>query len=72
MYVYQSPIGTFYIRLLDNRYALYFDNDVLGYYSSAVAAADDVYTHTTGHYEWDALDCQVNDVPTDIYEWKRI
>ncbi|MFF5993672.1 hypothetical protein AAGS61_02805 [Lysinibacillus sp. KU-BSD001] len=72
MFIYRSPIGTFSIRVLNGRYALCFANDVLGCYNSAGAAADDVYTHTTGHDKWDALDCRVNDVPTDIYEWEKI
>lgn len=72
MYVYRSPIGIFSIRVLNGRYALCFSDDVLGYYNSAISAADDVYTHTTGHDKWDSLDCQVNDVPTDIYEWEKI
>lgn len=72
MYIYRSPIGIFSIRILNNRYALCFANNVLGYYNSAVAAADDVYTHTTGLYKWDILDCQIHDVPTDIYEWELV
>jgi len=72
MYIYRSPIGIFSIRLFNGRYALCFANVVLGYYHSAVAAADDVYTHTTGHYDWDALDCQIDNVPTDVHEWERI
>lgn len=72
MYLYRSPIGVFTIRYINGRFTLCFSNDVLGHYNSAVAAADDVYTHTTSLYEWDDLDGQVDDVPTDIYEWEQI
>jgi hypothetical protein len=36
---------------------------------TAVSAADDVYTHTTGCYDWDCLDGTLSTVPTDIYQW---
>lgn len=72
MYIYNSPIGTFTIRALNGRFALLFDHDALGFYESPIAAADDVYTHTTGLDEWDSLDCQIDNVPTDIFEWQKI
>lgn len=73
MYKYHSPIGVFTIkRSSPSKFALCFASDVLGHYESAVLAADEVYTHTTGLYEWDKLDGEINNVPTDIYEWDRV
>lgn len=34
----------------------------------AVAAADDVYCHATGCYDWDHLSSELDQVPTDIHE----
>lgn len=73
MYKYRSPIGIFTIkRSSDGGYALCFASDVLGNYGSAVSAADDVYTHTTGLYKWDELDGEIDDAPTDIHEWNAV
>ncbi len=69
MYYYESPIGLFRIIQQDSNVLLFFEDDLLGAYRSAVAAANDVYTHTTGLYDWDKLDGKLLDVPTDISEW---
>ncbi len=53
------------------KYALKINDIVYGHYSSPIAAADDVYTHTTGCDEWDLLDGTFMDAPTDIYEWHK-
>ena len=72
MYMYNSPIGRLVIkRLPDGKYGLFYADELWGRWSSPQAAADDVYTHTTGCYDWDKLDCQVEDVPSDLSEWKR-
>lgn len=72
MYYYKSCVGVFWIRLnRDGRYVLGIGDDALGTYHSPIHAADDVYTHTTGHYPWDKLDGELFDVPTDIYEWEK-
>lgn len=70
MYYFKSCVGKFSIRRTNDAYGLYLDSECLGVYPSAVAAADDVYTHTTGSYEWDSLD-GIKDGPTDLYEWKH-
>lgn len=54
-----------------DKYALSIGDTIYGHYNSAIAAADDVYMHATGCFEWDDLDGTV-DAPTDIYEWQRI
>ena len=73
MFTYNSPIGLMIIKFdTDSQgYLLIINNERYGLYRSALAAADEVYTHTTGCYEWDSLDCEVLDAPTDIYEWER-
>lgn len=71
MWLFKSKIGLMKIYVdTNNKFALNIDNTVYGYYSSAVAAADDVYTHTTGCNEWDSLDGLIPDSPADIYEWE--
>lgn len=74
MWKYGSPIGTMYIRTNNQtgKYNLVINGKALGNYSSAVAAADDVYTHSTGCLEWDMLDGTIADVPTDIYQWQKV
>ena len=69
-YRYKSPIGVFSIIPRNGRWALWFEDDILGMYNSSVAAADDVYTKATGHYDWDSLDSV--DGPTDVYEWDKV
>ncbi|MEF7565036.1 hypothetical protein V4V35_18690 [Bacillus infantis] len=74
MYRYDSPVGPMAIAVDKrvNKYALIINDSVYGHYQSAVAAADDVYCHATGCYEWDKLDGKFTDAPTDLYEWDRI
>lgn len=68
LYYYRSKIGLFRIYPRQGRYALEINGTIYGTYHSAVAAADDVYTHCTGCYEWDNLDGRVN-APSDLSEW---
>lgn len=74
MYIYKSPIGLMRIFYNENvaRYSLVINDTCYGNYHSAVAAADDVYVHETGCNDWDLLDGEVSDVPTDIYQWQQI
>lgn len=37
---------------------------------SPQAEADNVYMHVTGCYDWDCLDGEVDDVPSDLSEWE--
>ncbi|WP_338754237.1 hypothetical protein [Bacillus sp. FJAT-52991] len=74
MFFYKSPIGTFKIGI-DKRvgkYALVINDVIYGHYPNTLSAADDVYMHVTGCYEWDSLDGTIEDVPTDIYEWEKV
>lgn len=74
MYIYNSPIGLMKIIYDGNvgRFALVINDICYGHYHSAVVAADDVYVHVTGCNDWDLLDGQILDAPTDIYEWKQV
>lgn len=72
MWLYNSPVGL--MRIFFNsseRYSLEIDGTVYGFYHSPIAAADDVYTHSTGCDSWDLLDGNIQDVPTDLYEWEH-
>jgi hypothetical protein len=73
LFVYRSPIGLIVIKYDSNvnRFALIINDVCYGHYASAVAAADDVYCHVTGGYEWDVLDGEIL-APSDIYEWEQI
>jgi hypothetical protein len=71
MWRYKSPIGTLYIVQKPNGYFIRYDNEFYGAYSSPVAAADDVYSKTTGCDEWDLSDVPDIDIPTDIFEWEK-
>lgn len=69
-YIYRSRVGTFCITpISQTRWGLFIEQNCLGQYPSAIAAADDVYTHTTGYMPWDLLDGKIMDAPTDIYQW---
>ena len=71
IYQYRSLIGRVLIKPQANgRWGLWFKNDLLGSYHSAMAAADDVNTQATGDYDWDSLDGV--DIPTDISEWEMV
>ena len=70
MWKYDSPIGPIYIAMLNTgRYGIIFNNTVFGSWHSPQSAADDVYCHATGCYEWDSLDSKLSNVPNDISEW---
>ena len=72
MWVYESPIGLMEIKFNSSsgKYLLIINGTCYEKHNSAISAADNVYMHCTGCYEWDCLDGQV-DVPHDIYEWEK-
>jgi hypothetical protein len=70
-YIYDSPMGLFVVKSRpDGRWSLWFREKRLGYYSSAVAAVDDVCRQCTGDFDWDT--CAYDDNPTGISEWQRV
>ncbi len=71
MWKYESPIGPLFIKRLKNgSYGFIYDNTVWESSYSPQAEADNVYMHCTGCYDWDRLDGQIPDVPTDLSEWE--
>lgn len=70
MWKYKSPIGSLFIKHLDNgRYGLVYNGIVWESCHTPQEEADNVYMHCTGCYEWDSLDGEVFNVPTDLSEW---
>lgn len=70
-YKYKSPVGIMLIRPLSGRWGLYIGENLYGSYHSPAAAADDVYTHTTGCDEWDKQDGEIDEGPTDLSDWEQ-
>lgn len=71
---YKSPVGLMqiYYQTTVGRYALQIGDIIYGHYHSAQAAADDVYVHVTGCYDWDRMDGKITNAPTDLSEWERM
>jgi hypothetical protein len=70
----KTEVGSFWIKPdKKNGWSLEIghngDWELLGSYSTAVAAADDVFTQHTGYSEWD--DPGRSDSPTDLGEWEK-
>lgn len=73
MWLYKSPIGNIYIkRLRDGRYGIVFDGEVWESCPTPQAAADDVFTQSTGCSDWDLHDTAGCIVPTNLSEWEHI
>lgn len=53
------------------RYELLINGNCYDSCISAKQVADDVYCHSTSCDEWNGLDCEVDNVPTDISEWEK-
>ena len=70
MWYYKSRIGVLRIFRKNSSYWLAINDDECGPYSSADAAADDVYTFTTGCSDWDLLAGKCI-APTDLSDWER-
>lgn len=71
MWVYHSPIGPLYIMRTNGLYNIWYNNVKYGNYHSAIAAADDVFTFSTGCSEWDLLCDKISDAPVDLSEWEQ-
>ena len=70
MWVYRTSVGTFSIRPCNGGFNLWINDENLGHYTSAIAAADDVYMCATGHWPWDQR--MIVDQPTDLSEWSLL
>ena len=67
---YKSEVGTFDIRFEEGRYWLYLEDERLDSYPSPEDAASDVYTQTTGYFEWDDLDSP--EMPAGLDDWEQV
>lgn len=73
MWIYRSPVGILKIvRQPDGRYGLFYGDFCGGLYYSPVAAADDVYTRSSGINEWDLRPGDDTDAPIDLSEWEKV
>ncbi len=73
MWRYISPIGTLYIKKLDNgQYGFFYNGTIWEASSTPQIEADNIYMHCIGCYDWDSLDGQVSNVPVDLSEWEVI
>jgi hypothetical protein len=68
MYNFVSPIGIWTIRHINHKWHLCFDDECYEVHDDPYAAADNVYVHVTGCYEWDS---SIHDAPSDLSEWIR-
>lgn len=77
MWKYDSPIGELFIAYVakEKGYFIAINGEYCGKYESVVAAADDVYTFSTGCDEWDKH-CDesrfADNVPSSIHEWVKV
>ena len=70
MWYYKSRIGTMRIIRKNQKYWLLINDEYCGPYESDHAAADDVYTFSTGCSDWDML-CGKCSPPADLSDWQR-
>ncbi|WP_077072282.1 hypothetical protein [Mailhella massiliensis] len=69
-YLFFSPVGVIEISPSPlGGWQLVIAEDVMGIYQTPELAAGDVFTHTTGHPDWDDMD--TIDSPETLSEWKR-
>lgn len=71
MWYYKSPIGTIIIKRIPEGYGLIINETLYEIHPTPQSAADNVYMHVTGCYEWDILDGEIDDEPVDLSEWER-
>ena len=73
IYAYNTDLGTFEIKLSQHgRYELWFEEEKLGDYESAEAAAADVATFNSGNLEWDDMENELANPPTTLGSWNRV
>jgi len=69
-YTYNSDIGTFEIRPIENEtYELWIEEELLGSYENAKLAAEDVSNFNTGYIEWDEFQNELQNFPSDLSKW---
>ena len=75
MWIYNCPLGKMEIKFDHNvkKYALWLGDECGGYYPSAEAAADDVYTQTSGIDALDYLkESRSGILPHDLGDWDKV
>lgn len=73
MWIYKCPIGTIAIKFDDNvkKYAIWLGCECGGFYTIPEAAADDVYTQTSGINAIDFFsDSSI--LPHDLSDWSKM
>ena len=75
MWIYDSPIGKIEIKFDRNvkKYALWLGDECGGFYPTPEAAADDVYTQSSGIDTIDSLKgSKSNLIPDGLGKWDKI
>lgn len=72
-YIYNANIGTFEIRQKSHLlYQLWLGDELLGEYATAELASEDVANFETNYIEWDKLENELENVPSDLIQWTMI
>ena len=72
-YIYNADIGTFEILQTGHLlYQLWIEEELLGEYESAEMAALDVAGFDTDYVEWDKLENELENVPTNLAQWTAV
>ncbi|QOY36824.1 hypothetical protein AWH56_003995 [Anaerobacillus isosaccharinicus] len=73
MYSFKSAVGQMliYFDKTFGQYALKIGDTVYEHHHSAESAADNVYMHSTGCYNWDSLEGVV-ETPSELSAWERL
>ncbi len=72
-YIYNADIGSFEIQQTGHlRYQLWIEEELLGEYASAELAAADVARFDTNYVEWDKLENELENVPTNLAQWTAV
>lgn len=72
-YIYNTDIGTFEIRQTGHLlYQLWIKEELLGEYASAELAAEDVAGFDTDYVEWDQLENELENIPTNLAQWTTV
>lgn len=66
---YKTPICRFVIRPYNGEYGLFVDSELLQTALDPGALADNVFTHTSEFYPWDASSFEASD---SLCDWERI
>lgn len=73
MWKFDSPIGTLYIKELeDGKFGLLYNDIIYETCDTAQDEANNVYMHSTGCSEWDSFNDTNTNTPRDLSEWDII